>query len=387
MKERIDIVVPEAELARNNEKRERLQATAAFQPTDRVPVVINTNQWGALAGRGRSFADYIRSPRDNLREQILNHKWRVETVWDDEPLATEALTFTPDFGCLRGVEFPLEITWLNDQPPKCVHPLTAPEQIDTLEAPPPDGGLNAKGIAWYKAMTDAAGDFDVRLNGEALELRLTLAQPGGPIPSAFALAGENLFVWMLTEPERAHRLMEIVTQSHLRCIRFFDEMLGRDLEHSVGMGADAAEMLSPETFREFVVPYYRRVWEEYPGPRSLHMCGKIDHLLEILRDELVITTLNGFGFPVDRRRLAQSLAGRVVLRGGPNPVLIQKGPREAVIAECRDYIETVGSRGGFILTCGGDAAADTPVEHFGWMVAASEQVGCPLPAEFTTKGE
>ena len=51
MKERIDIAVPEAELERNAEKQNRLDKTIAFQPTDRVPVVINTNQWCALAAR------------------------------------------------------------------------------------------------------------------------------------------------------------------------------------------------------------------------------------------------------------------------------------------------------------------------------------------------
>ncbi len=112
--ERIDIVVDPAELSGNDEKRERLRRTRSFEPTDRVPVVINTNQWTALAGRERRFADYIRSSADNLREQILNAKWRVEQVKDDQPIPTEGLRFQPDLGCLRGVEFDMEITWPDD---------------------------------------------------------------------------------------------------------------------------------------------------------------------------------------------------------------------------------------------------------------------------------
>lgn len=378
MKERIDIIVPDAELSLNEERRERLRKTRAFEPADRVPVAIDTNQWTALAARGRTFADYIRSPEDNLREQILNRKWRLEEVRDDLPIATDSLSFQPDFGCLRGVEFDMEVTWSENQPPKCRHPLTEPGQVDELEVPDPSAGLNARKIEWYHAMVKAAGDFDVRLNGRPLDVRITLDHPGGPIPSAFALAGSNLFLWMAMEPERVHRLMDVVTESHMRCVRFFDEMMGRDPSHPVGLGCDTAEMIGPDMFREFVVPYYLRIWDVYEGPRGFHNCGKSEHLLDILRDELAITSHNGFGSCVDPLVLAEKMSGRVVLEGGPDPWLIKSGPPEKIVAESRRYIEILAPSGGFILSTGGGAAAGTPTEHFGALVEASKQLGCVM---------
>jgi len=373
VKERIDIIVAEDVLAKNGEKRERMRRARAFEPCDRIPVAVNVNQWAGLAARGSTPADYVRSPRDNLREQVLNRKWKIENVRDDEPIPTGSITIQPDLGCLRGVEFPMDITWLDDGPPKCAHPLTAPEQIDALEVPPPDGGLNAKRIEWYEAMREATGDIDVRLNGEPVGIRIALNQPGAPIPSAFALAGSNLLLWTASDPYRVHRLMDITTRSHIQCIRFFDDMLGRDPKHATGLGADAAEMLSPEMFKEFVVPYYARIWEVYEGPRPLHMCGKIDHLLDVLRDDLGVTALNGFGFPVDRDLLAEKMAGRVFLRGGPSPMLIKDGPREAVVAECVDYIEKLGRKSGFVLSSGGGVLPGTPIGHCEAMVEASER--------------
>ncbi|MBN1676341.1 MAG: hypothetical protein JXR37_35180 [Kiritimatiellae bacterium] len=380
MKQRMDISVPEEVLVLNEAKQERLRTTSRFEPADRTPVEINISQWTALAARGRTFADYIRSPRDNLIEQILNRKWRIETIRDDAPIPTRQMAFSPDFGCLRGVEFEMEIEWRRGDAPKCRHPLQRPEDIDRLAVPPPDGGLNAKRIAWYHAMRAASEELDVRLNGDPLKITVTLGQPGGPIPSAFALAGSNLFLWMALDPDRIHRLMRIVTDSHMGATRFFDDMLGRDPVHPLAMGGDAAEMIGPEMFREFVVPYYLQVWERYPGPRGFHMCGRIDHLLDILRDELEITTLNGFGFPVDRHVLAEKMAGRVELKGGPNPTLIRSGPRETIIADCISYIETVGHAGGFVLQLGGGPAAGTPVEHYHAMVEAAERAAqAPVP--------
>ena len=65
MKERIDIVVPDAELARNDDKQALIAQTQRFEPTERVPVFSHPNQWTALAARGVTAGEYMRSPRDN----------------------------------------------------------------------------------------------------------------------------------------------------------------------------------------------------------------------------------------------------------------------------------------------------------------------------------
>jgi hypothetical protein len=104
--ERIDIVVPDEVLAGNDAMRRRLEEVHRLGRPDRVPVLAGENQYMCLAARGRTFADYIRSPEDNLREQILNRKWRIESIRDDAPLPTESLSFRPDLGVLRGTEQP-----------------------------------------------------------------------------------------------------------------------------------------------------------------------------------------------------------------------------------------------------------------------------------------
>jgi hypothetical protein len=144
MKERIDIIISDEELERNGEKRARLRKTFHFEQTDRVPVVFEVQQAVALAARGSSFSTYLRSPRDNLREQILNYKWRCENIPDDRPIETELLYIEPDFGAQRGVEFPVEIAWTENEAPKVQPLLHQPEDIDGLTLPVPDGGFNAK---------------------------------------------------------------------------------------------------------------------------------------------------------------------------------------------------------------------------------------------------
>lgn len=379
MKERIDITVAENELERNGEKRERLRKTFHFEPTDRVPVVFEVQQAAALAARGSSFSAYIRSPLDNLREQILNYKWRCENIRDDRPIETKVLHIEPDFGAQRGIEFPIQIVWTENEAPKVQPLLQQPEEIDNLTMPEPDGGFNTTRIRWYRDMALLIDDFDIRINGTPLRVQLTLDQRGGPVPAAFALCGSNLFLWMLTDPDRIHRLMDIVTRSHLRCIRFFDEMTGRTgRRHLSEVGGDTGEMVSPEHFSSFFAPYVKKIWEKYDQWKTYHMCGKIDHLLDILLDDLEIDFLNGFGFPVDRRILGEKWAGKVVLRGGLHPDTLLKSTPEAIIPAVLDYINTVGVHGGYILSDGYGLAPGTPMENLNAVLEASRQAGCPI---------
>ena len=103
--------------------------------------------------------------------------------------------------------------------------------------------------------------------------------------------------------------MQSVTESHMNCVRFFDEMMGRELGHPTGLAAAAVEMVNQDMFREFVVPYYLKIWKAYPGPRGFHNCGQSEHLLNLIRDELRITSHNSFGFCVDPAVLADKMSG------------------------------------------------------------------------------
>jgi hypothetical protein len=375
MKDRIDIIVPESVLTLNAKNVERLEKTHRFEPTDRAPVIADFQLWSLLRGRGGKFSDMTKGPREHLHGWILNEKWRIENVRDDQPVNTDSITIEPEFGAIRGAEFPIEIEWNGDYSPKSAHILKEAKEIDHLEVPPPDGGLNALRIEWYKAMLTMVDDFDVRLNGEPLQIKMNLTHPGGPIPSAFALCGSNLFMWMLTDPDRIHRLLEITTESYLQVVAHFDDITGREPGHWVWAGCDTGEMISLKMFHEFVVPYYLKIWEKQNYPRVFHMCGKIDHIIDAIRDQMDITFLDRFGFPTDRKLLAEKLSGRVVMRGGVHPVLIFEGPKDDIIADCEDYIKTVGRKGGFILSDGAGIMPGTPLAHIDAMVEASKRVG------------
>jgi uroporphyrinogen-III decarboxylase len=363
VKERIDIIVDESRIDRNEENAARLNATQRFEETDRPPVQLSTNQWFMLAGRGSCFSKYIETPKDNLREQVLNQKWRLENILDDTIIPTESMLFTPDLGCVRGVEFDIEVEFVKNEAPKSLHILSDIADIDKLAVPDPWNGFNVKKIEYYHGMCRAVEDFDVRVNGQAVELNITIGKPGGPMPDAFALGGQNIFLWMLTDPDKMHKLMDIVTESHLNCIRYFDELTGKSPNHPTGIGCDTTEMLDVSLFKEFVAPYCNRIFEAYPGPRGIHNCGQNEHLLAAYRDEMKINSHNGFGACVDPQKLADELSGRVFMQGGPCPMLVKDASPEQIELETQMYLDILAPGNGFVIGLGGGSVPGTPIEH------------------------
>ncbi len=112
----------------------------------------------------------------------------------------------------------------------------------------------------------------------------------GPLTTANQLMGyDKLIYLMFDRPDLMHRLMDIVTDSLILWIKKQKEVIGEPLDwcisdQQVYMGKhggvwfsdDDAVLMSPETYREFVVPYNSRVLKAFGGG-ALHYCGDATH--------------------------------------------------------------------------------------------------------------
>ena len=63
---------------------------------------------------------------------------------------------------------------------------------------------------------------------------------------------------------------------------------------------DAIVLLSVEQYREFVLPYHRRLVDAFSdgSPTSVHLCGDAGRFFPCLRDELRVHSFDT-GFPLD----------------------------------------------------------------------------------------
>ena len=166
--------------------------------------------------------------------------------------------------------------------------------------------------------------------------------------------------------------MDIMTATFINFQRYVRGLNG-DGDENLGLGCDGGEMLSSSMFEEFVVPYYQRCYEAFPGTRGLHMCGKIDHLVPVLAEQLRITRLGGFGFPTSPELLTEWFGGKAVMTGGLNPMLLYSGPKEAIKDHARRYIDAFEACGGYVLQDGNNVCPGTPLANLAAVVEASEQ--------------
>lgn len=94
----------------------------------------------------------------------------------------------------------------------------------------------------------------------------------GPITTAALLMGQDFFMLPYDDPVRAHALLEFCVRSAVNYSRTLRIHMGRPVTPGgVGMPDDFAGMFEPETFGEFVVPYWEGMYaKQQATTRSLH---------------------------------------------------------------------------------------------------------------------
>ena len=120
---------------------------------------------------------------------------------------------------------------------------------------------------------------------------------GGPDGSIVTTAGEisnnQVLTWLATDPNAARAVFGVVLRADRVLAQLNEDVAGGPAQGAY-IGDDFAGMLSPEMFREFVVPYYRAI---YTGKTQRFMHSellRVEHL-RVAKDMLDITDFHGAG--------------------------------------------------------------------------------------------
>jgi len=126
---------------------------------------------------------------------------------------------------------------------------------------------------------------------ENTDLPVSITDPQGPLNIAISICGvENLFIWMCTNPNEVHQLMDFCTEVLIDWITVQKEHAGQELQSGawphgillpdgyggVWLSDDDCTQLSAELYLEFVVPYNSRVLQAFGGG-TIHFCGSAKH--------------------------------------------------------------------------------------------------------------
>ncbi len=113
----------------------------------------------------------------------------------------------------------------------------------------------------------------------------------GPMDICEVVWGSTLFYALYDHPGLVKALLEVITETYIRCMRAWTEIVPFREEGNVHWGFyhrgcimirdDSAMNLSPEMVGEFVLPYDQRLLDEFGGG-AIHFCGRGDHYVHLL---------------------------------------------------------------------------------------------------------
>ncbi len=140
------------------------------------------------------------------------------------------------------------------------------------------------------------------------DIPVSFTDPQGPLNIAICLCGvENLFIWMFEYPEYVHQIMDYCTEVFIQWIKVQKKHAGQRPDSGafphgmvlpegfggVWLSDDDCTVMSPELYKEFVVPYNSRIFTTFGGG-TLHFCGTAEHQLENFLDTKGLTGINNF---------------------------------------------------------------------------------------------
>lgn len=122
-----------------------------------------------------------------------------------------------------------------------------------------------------------------------------------PYTTAFRLLGENLFEFMLCEPEIAQAVFEYIMRQYENLKEKINTLTGWRTP-SIHFGDCAATMLSPDLYRQLSLPLYEKIMTQYKSC-VIHSCGCSSHLLELFAEIPGVRELQlGFGTDLVKTR-------------------------------------------------------------------------------------
>ncbi|MEE8318662.1 MAG: MtaA/CmuA family methyltransferase [Dehalococcoidales bacterium] len=187
----------------------------------------------------------------------------------------------------------------------------------------------------------------------------------GPWTICYHMVGVQDFLLMTyTEPEVVKRLLDMYKEV---TVAFTNAQLQAGADAVVIPDHATGDLVSPQTYQDFLVPVHREMLGRIGGPTILHICGNCADRLHIFAEE----AYDGYHFEwsVDTREAVKTVNGRLSLVGNINNAqCLLRGTPEDVYKQARYAIEA----GIDILAPECAVPLQTPIDNLKAIVTAAE---------------
>jgi len=229
-------------------------------------------------------------------------------------------------------------------------------------------------------------------------MKIAIDDVGGEVPvtgaltapftnASFLIGTENLVRLTYRNPDAVHRLCEISLQTSLA---YGEAMIGLGCTPSLTDPMSSSTVISPRLFREFSLPYLKRLIDSIHGKGravTLHICGRTagiwQSMAEAGADCLSIDN------EADLLDAKTKVGNRVRLMGNvrPSEVMLEGAPPD-VRAAVRDCVRAAHDNPkGYIVASGCSLPTETPLANIAAMVDAVREIGYPVKRELLQRGD
>ncbi len=347
---------------------ERFKVAAKLGIPDQVPVMPFATGHYIAWFAGLKERDYWWDPVKKFEAQLKLHR--------EFPGVMFYPGIVPDYSiAIESSAFGCKIEWPENASPQIREHI---KDIDNLEPPDPwKDGFMPKALQTYKYMQD-----HLPSKYQQYEYLDGWAGAAGPTETAGLILGYDKFLESLyLDPEKAHEVMKITTETTIRFMKAQEEIGGRLKRFLIS--DDIIGLISPEHFREFSLPYLKKIFDTFSYAMGIFHCdANTTHLLEDI-PEVGMDVFN-FGPEIDIEEIKNKIGDRVCLLGNFPPISIKNWPPSRTLQKgtlgdidriCRHLMEVGKSNGGYMLTTGSGMARSTPKENIEVMIRSAEKYG------------
>lgn len=289
----------------------------AFKEVDQPPFMVNSAIYWVFGLDTETFPDaYFTDPAVMTNFQERTYYDQVKEIDDDfVPYLMPwfgTVVVASAFGCQ--IEFPPK----QDPAVNPRHyPVQSVEDVKRLQLPNPEkDGLMPNVLDFLRHMKQ----------NSFLPVGITDFQ--GPLTTANQLMGYDKLIYLMHDsPAATHELMDKITEALIHWVKRQKQVIGEppnecisDQQVYTGKHAgvwfsdDDAVLMSPKSYKEFVVPYNSRILKAFGGG-CLHYCGNATHQADNFLATEGLLAINTYTLHHLRafRELQAKLEGRIVL--------------------------------------------------------------------------
>ena len=208
---------------------------------------------------------------------------------------------------------------------------------------------------------------------------VTVGIPGGFMEPRELLGDEALCLAFYDQPELVHDILDTIGETAFRVLERVTRAVPVDhLNAGEDLAGKNGPLLGPRQMREFIVPYYRKIWDLLAerGARlfSVDSDGNVEAIIpELLAGGVNVLYPNEPAAGMDIVKLREQYGTRLAFQGGIDKHVLRRS-REEITAELEYKIPPMVQTGGCVLGLDHRIPNGTPLESYRFYIEKAWEI-------------